>query len=96
MRAAAFLEPTEEDGDFLTGPSSFLAAKAGHVVFFPGKVVYWNRQKRMETSSQEQEVFGTSSKLLHGAAAFLEPTEEDGDFFTGVLVSLAANNLVNK
>jgi hypothetical protein len=25
-----------------------------------------------------------------GAAAFLEPTEEDGDFFTGVLVSLAA------
>jgi hypothetical protein len=25
-----------------------------------------------------------------GAAAFLEPTEEDGDFFTGVLVFLAA------
>ena len=33
----AFLEPTEEDGDFLTGPASFLAAKAGNVVFFPGK-----------------------------------------------------------
>jgi hypothetical protein len=31
------LESTVEDGDFLTGPASFLEAKAGNVVFFPGK-----------------------------------------------------------
>jgi hypothetical protein len=37
VSSRAFLEPTVEDGDFLTGPASFLAAKAGNVVFFPGK-----------------------------------------------------------
>jgi hypothetical protein len=31
-----------------------------------------------------------AANFFMGAAAFLEPTEEDGDFFTGVLVSLAA------
>jgi hypothetical protein len=37
ISSPAFLESTVEDGDFLTGPASFLEAKAGNVVFFPGK-----------------------------------------------------------
>jgi hypothetical protein len=32
----------------------------------------------------------SAGNFFMGAAAFLEPTEEDGDFFTGILVSLAA------
>jgi hypothetical protein len=31
-----------------------------------------------------------AANFFMGAAAFLEPTGEDGEFFTGVLVSLAA------
>jgi hypothetical protein len=37
ISSPAFLEPTVEDGDFLTGLASFSAAKAGNAVFFPGK-----------------------------------------------------------
>jgi hypothetical protein len=67
ISSPAFFEPTVEDRDFITGPAScFLAAKAGNVVFFPGK---------------------------HYVVAFLEPAEEDGNFFagTGRFLESAAN-----
>jgi hypothetical protein len=88
------LEPTVEDGDFLTGPASSLAAKTGNAVFFPGKhyIVAF-----LEPAEEDGDFFaGTggcldpATNFFMGAAAFLEPTKEDGDFFTGVLVSLAA------
>jgi hypothetical protein len=94
ISSPAFLEPTEEDGDFLTGPASFLAAKAGNVVFFPGKhyIVAF-----LEPAEEDGYFFAGTGGFLEpaanffmGAAAFLEPTGEDGEFFTGVLVSLAA------
>jgi hypothetical protein len=94
ISSPAVLEPTVEDGDFLTGPASFLAAKAGSVVFFPGKhyIVAF-----LEPAEKDGDFFAGTGGFLEpaanffmGAAAFLEPTEEDGDFFTGVLVSLAA------
>jgi hypothetical protein len=94
ISSSAFLEPTVEDGDFLTGPASFLAAKAGNVAFFPGKhyvVVF------LEPTEEDGDFFAgkggflePSANFFMGAAACLEPTEEDGDFFTGVFVSLAA------
>jgi hypothetical protein len=71
-----------------------LAAKAGNVVFFPGKhyIVAF-----LEPAEKDGDFFAGTGGFLEpaanffmGAAAFLEPTEEDGDFFTGVLVSLAA------
>jgi hypothetical protein len=40
MGAAAFLEPTEEDGDFFTGVLVSLAAKAGNAVFFVGTAAF--------------------------------------------------------
>jgi hypothetical protein len=95
ISSPAFLEPTVEDGDFLTGPASFLAAKAGNAVFFPGKhyVVAF-----LEPAPEEDGDFyaGTggflepAANFFMRAAAFLEPTKEDGDFFKGVFVSLAA------
>jgi hypothetical protein len=91
VSSPAFLEPTVEDGDFLTGPASSLAAKVGNVVFFRKKVAF------LEPAEEDGDFFtGTgdflkpAANFFMGAAAFLEPTEEDGDFFTGVLVSLAA------
>jgi hypothetical protein len=95
ISSPAFLEPTVEDGDFLTGPASFLlAAKVGNVVFFPGKryIVAF-----LEPAEEDGDFFTGTGGFLEsagnffmGAAAFLEPTEEDGDFFTEILVSLAA------
>jgi hypothetical protein len=95
VSSRAFLEPTVEDGDFLTGPAFFLAAKEGNVIFFPGKhyIVAF-----LEPAEEDGDFFaGTGGFLVEpavtffmGAAAFLKPTEEDGDFFAGVLVSLAA------
>jgi hypothetical protein len=94
ISSPAFLEPTVEDGDFLTGPASFLAAKAGNVVFFSGK---HHVLAFLEPSEEDGDFFAGTGGFLEpaanffmGAAAFLKPTEEDGDFFTGVLVSLAA------
>jgi hypothetical protein len=40
MGAAAFLEPTEEDGDFFTGVLVSLAAKAGNIVLFTGTAAF--------------------------------------------------------
>jgi hypothetical protein len=40
MGAAAFLEPTEEDGDFFTRVLVSLAAKAGNAVFFIGTAAF--------------------------------------------------------
>jgi hypothetical protein len=94
ISSPAFLEPTVEDGDFLTVPASFLAAKAGNVVFFPGMhyIVAF-----LEPAEEDGVFFAGTGGFLKpaanffmGAEAFLEPTEEDGDFFTGVFVSLAA------
>jgi hypothetical protein len=96
VSSRAFLEPTVEVGDFLTGLASFLAAKAGNVVFFPGKhyIVAF-----LEPAEEDGDFFAETGGFLvepavnfimGTAAAFLEPTEEDGDFVTGLLFSLAA------
>jgi hypothetical protein len=73
-----------------------LAAKAGNVVFFPGKhyIVAF-----LEPAEEDGDFFAETGGFLvepavnfimGTAAAFLEPTEEDGDFVTGLLFSLAA------
>jgi hypothetical protein len=94
----AFLEPTVEDGDFLTGPASFLAAKAVNVVFFPGKYYIVTF---LELAEEDREFFpGTggflepAANFFMGAAALLEPTEEGRDFLMGVLVAAKAGNVV--
>jgi hypothetical protein len=81
ISSPAFLEPTVEDGDFLTEPASFLVAKAGNVVFFPGKhylVAF------LEPAEEDGDVFAGTGGFLEpaanffmGVAPFLEPTEED-------------------
>jgi hypothetical protein len=97
ISSQAFLEPAVEDGDFLIGPASFLAAKAGNAAFFPGKhyIVAF-----LESAEDDGDFFAGKGGFLEpaayffmGAAAFLEPTEEDGDVLTGVLVSLVAKAL---
>jgi hypothetical protein len=74
VSSPAFLEPTVEDGDFLTGPASFLAAKAGNVVFFPGKhyIVAF-----LEPAEEDGDFFA-------GTRGFLEPA---ANFFMGQQLS---------
>jgi hypothetical protein len=104
VSSPAFLEPTVEDGDFLTGSASFLAAKAGNVVFFPGRHCI---VALLEPAEEDGDFFTGTGGFLElaancfmGAAACLEPSKEDGDYFTGVLASLAAKagncNLVHR